>query len=82
MQASIFLPRSSQFLLRTFLLTIVLFVPSLVRAQAYFGTVSGALMDASGAVLVLAKPFASALTEYQSGRDGSEQIALIGVRGW
>lgn len=51
MQASISVPRSSRFLLPTFLLIIALFVPSRVRAQAYFGTVSGALTDASGALL-------------------------------
>src|SRR5215472_17497953 len=51
MPASVPLPRSSQFLLWTFLTIISLFVPSPVRAQAYFGTVSGELTDASGAMV-------------------------------
>src|SRR5215469_4405885 len=51
MQASVSVPRSSQFLLLIVLITIALFVPSPVRAQAYFGTVSGELTDASGAMV-------------------------------
>ena len=51
MQASLFSSRRiSQFLLCIFLITAVLFMPSWVCAQAYFGTVSGELTDASGAV--------------------------------
>src|SRR3954464_6807263 len=52
MQASLFSSRRiSQFLLCIFLITAVLFMPSWVCAQAYFGTVSGELTDASGAVI-------------------------------
>lgn len=52
MQASVSISRrGSQFLLRTFMIATALLMPSLVCAQAYFGTVSGELTDASGAVL-------------------------------
>jgi hypothetical protein len=52
MQASVsLLRRFSQFLLITCLIAIALLLPSLVCAQAYFGTVSGELTDASGAVI-------------------------------
>ncbi|HTT19295.1 MAG TPA: carboxypeptidase regulatory-like domain-containing protein [Candidatus Sulfotelmatobacter sp.] len=52
MQASVSLPRrASQVLLSSVLIAIALFVPSHVCAQAYFGTVSGELTDASGAVI-------------------------------
>ena len=52
MQASISLPRHfSRYLLTTCLITIPLLLPSFVCAQAYFGTVSGELTDASGAVI-------------------------------
>ena len=50
MQASVSVPRS-WLLFHTFLIIISLFVPSLLRAQAYFGTVGGALTDASGALV-------------------------------
>ena len=58
---------SSQFLLRTFLITIILFVPSRLRAQAYFGTVSGVLMDASGAVVEGASVMLSAEPDVEGG---------------
>src|SRR5215469_8162275 len=52
MQASVPLPRCfSHVLLCTVLITLMLLVPSMVRGQAYFGTVSGELTDASGAVV-------------------------------
>ena len=52
MQASVPLPRCfSHVLLCTVLITLTLLVPSMVRGQAYFGTVSGELTDASGAVV-------------------------------
>ena len=52
MQASVPLPRCfSHSLLCTVLITLMLLVPSMARGQAYFGTVSGELTDASGAVV-------------------------------
>jgi hypothetical protein len=52
MQESLFSSRRiSQFLLCIFLIAIALSVPTRVCAQAYFGTVSGELTDASGAVI-------------------------------
>src|ERR1700747_1247528 len=52
MQARVSLPRRSfHTLLCTFLMTLLLLVPSMARGQAYFGTVSGELTDASGAVV-------------------------------
>ncbi|HXJ90792.1 MAG TPA: TonB-dependent receptor [Candidatus Binatia bacterium] len=52
MQASVSLPRRvAQVLLCSVLIAIALFVPFHVCAQAYFGTVSGELTDASGAVI-------------------------------
>jgi len=51
MQASTLHRRSSQFLLFTVLITLSMLAPSPLRAQAYFGTVSGELTDASGAVV-------------------------------
>src|SRR5579864_7912577 len=43
--------KTSHFVLCTCLLAIALLVPSLVCAQAYFGTVSGELTDATGALV-------------------------------
>src|ERR1700747_857341 len=43
--------KSSHFILWTCLIAIALVAPSLLCAQAYFGTVSGELTDASGAVV-------------------------------
>ncbi|HWJ49303.1 MAG TPA: carboxypeptidase regulatory-like domain-containing protein, partial [Candidatus Udaeobacter sp.] len=43
--------KSSSFILWTCLIAIALIAPSLLCAQAYFGTVSGELTDASGAVV-------------------------------
>ena len=52
MPASVSLMRkTSRFVLCTCLLAIALLVPSLVCAQGYFGTVSGLLTDATGAVV-------------------------------
>ena len=52
MQASVLsFRRFSQFILCGFVIAIVAFAPSTVHAQAYFGTVSGELTDASGAVI-------------------------------
>ena len=52
MQASASLShKSTYFLIRTCLLVVLLLSPSLLCAQAYFGTVSGELTDASGAVV-------------------------------
>ncbi len=43
--------RIPQFLLCTLLIASALLMPSLLSAQAYFGTVSGELTDATGAVV-------------------------------
>ncbi|PYX76436.1 MAG: hypothetical protein DMG78_01585, partial [Acidobacteria bacterium] len=43
--------KTSHFVLFTCLLAIALLVPSLVCAQAYFGTVSGELSDSTGALV-------------------------------
>jgi hypothetical protein len=52
MQASQFRSRRiPQFLFCTFLIASALLMPSLLCAQAYFGTVSGELTDATGAVI-------------------------------
>ena len=52
MQASQFRSRRiPQFLFCTLLIASALLMPSLLCAQAYFGTVSGELTDASGAVI-------------------------------
>jgi hypothetical protein len=52
MPASLFRSRRiPQFLLCTLLIASALLMPSLLCAQAYFGTVSGELTDASGAVI-------------------------------
>ena len=52
MQASQFRSRRiPQSLLCTLLIASALLMPSLLRAQAYFGTVSGELTDATGAVI-------------------------------
>jgi len=52
MPASVSLMRkTSHFVLCTCLVAIALLVPSLVCAQAYFGTVSGELTDSTGALV-------------------------------
>ena len=56
--------KTSQFVLWTCLLAIALLVPSLLCAQAYFGTVSGELTDATGALVQGAKVV---LTDQQKG---------------
>src|ERR1700757_3488660 len=43
--------KSSYFMLWIYFIAIALMTPSLLCAQAYFGTVSGELTDASGAVI-------------------------------
>ena len=58
--------KTSQFMLWTCLLAIALLVPSLVCAQAYFGTVSGELTDATGAFVEGANVV---LTDQQKGFD-------------
>jgi len=56
--------KSSNFMLWTCLIAIALLAPSLVCAQAYFGTVSGELSDATGAMVQAATVV---LTDQQKG---------------
>ena len=56
--------KSSYIVLWTFLVAIALLVPSLVCAQAYFGTVSGELSDSTGA---LVQGASVVLTDQQKG---------------
>lgn len=64
MRASVSIPRDCRFVLYSTLFVVVLLLPCLLLGQAYFGTVSGVLTDATGAVVQGAKVV---LTDQQKG---------------